>query len=98
MDKTGFEWKKVGFEWKQLGKYWMDAANTKKYKGHNLYYIRGHLPINSALSFHGKIANITNERYATLASYKAPAFGNPGKSEFAPGLPRTLYLGVDYTF
>ncbi len=85
-------------EWTKLGSYWMDAANTHRYKGHDLYNYRINVPVNAALSLHGKLVNITDERYATAASYKAPAFGRPGVLEFAPGLPRTLYVGVDYVF
>lgn len=85
-------------EWVKLGSYWMDAANTRRYRGHDLYNYRINLPVHSAIQLHGKVQNITDERYATAARYKAPAFGNPGESEFAPGLPRTFYFGIDFIF
>ena len=85
-------------EWIRLGRYWMDAENSERYKGHNLYNYRINMPIRSTLYIHGKVTNITDERYATAASYKTPAFGNPGVSEFSPGIGRTIFLGVDYTF
>ncbi len=40
--------------------------------------------------------NLTDRRYATAAAYRAAAFGNPERFEYAPGLERTLYVGLNY--
>jgi len=85
-------------EWVHLGKYQMDQANTHRYDGHDLLNLRFNYPVSKTLECYGRIINLTDKRYATAATYKAAAFGNPEKFEFAPGLPRTLYAGINYRF
>lgn len=83
-------------QWQRLGKYWMDQANTQQYQGHSLYHLRASYPVTRALNVYARIENLTDKRYATAAAYRAAAFGNPERFEYAPGLERTLYLGVNY--
>jgi outer membrane receptor protein involved in Fe transport len=81
----------LGFavEWARIGKYWMDAANTTRYPGHDLLSVRANLPVTSSVTLFGRLSNITDERYAESAAYTT-ARGE----EYAPGMPRTFYLGV----
>jgi len=79
-------------EWVHLGDYWMDQSNTGKYDGHDLYNLRFNHRMDKQLNLFARVINVTDERYATAASISG------GNNEFAPGMPRTLYAGVDYKF
>ena len=79
-------------EWVHLGKYWMDQSNTTEYEGHDIYNLRMNHHVSQQMDVYARLMNVTDERYATAASFRR------GVSEFAPGMPRTLYAGVDYKF
>lgn len=78
-------------ELRRVGSYWMDPENTTRYEGHTLATLRAELPLYQGVSLFGRLTNITNTRYAELASYTI-ARG----AEFAPGMPRSLYIGLGY--
>lgn len=82
---------RVGVEWSRVGSYWMDAENTHRYPGHNLFSLSANVPVGSHLELIGRVVNLTDERFAESAVYTL-ARGE----EFAPGMPRTIYLGVEY--
>ncbi|HEY0720136.1 MAG TPA: TonB-dependent receptor [Gammaproteobacteria bacterium] len=84
---------KVSLEWTRLGRYWLDAANTHEYSGHNLLNLRANYPLAKRWELFGSITNLTDRRFAESASYTV-ARGD----EYAPGMPRTLYLGVQYNW
>jgi outer membrane receptor protein involved in Fe transport len=81
----------VSLEWQRIGKYWMDADNTHRYPGHDLFHVRASAPLAGGVSVFGRLANLTDERYAESAAYNA--FRG---EELAPGLPRTVYLGLQF--
>lgn len=85
-------------EWVHLGNYWMDQANTQKYAGHNLLNFRARYEVSKKSSVYARVMNVTDEKYATAASYKAAAFGNPEAFEYAPGMPLSLYVGYTQKF
>ena len=87
---------RIEVEWERLGEYWMDQANTYKYDGHSVYNLRADYPISKSLELYGRLMNLTDRRYATAAAYREAAFGSPEKFEYAPGLERTLYVGLGY--
>ena len=89
---------KMELEWVVLGEYWMDAANTNKYAGHDVFNLRMNHFINNKLELFARVMNVTDVRYATAAKYSAAAFGNPEKFEYSPGMPRTGYIGMKYKF
>jgi len=89
---------KLQAEWSHLGSYWMDQANTEKYKGHDLLNLKANYKLSKKASAYIRIMNAFDTKYATAATYKAPAFGNPEKFEYAPGMPATLYLGYNQKF
>ncbi len=82
---------RVELNWEHLGSYWLDDENTHQYEGHDLYHLRANYWLNKQLEIFGRIHNLSDERYATGAS-----FSQFNGEEFAPGLPRTLYAGVSY--
>jgi outer membrane receptor protein involved in Fe transport len=77
------------FEIVRLGRYWMDAANTHEYAGHTLMNVRAQYPLTRRLEAFARVLNVADERYAESAS-----FTEARGEEFAPGMPRTLYLGL----
>ncbi len=88
----------MSLEWQHLGAYWMDAENTEQYAGHDLLNLRVAYRVLNSTRVFVRAMNLTDERYASAASYSAPAFGNPAKYEYAPGAPRSVYLGVEQDF
>lgn len=76
-------------EWSRVGPYWMDAANTNEYEGHHVLNLQSSYDFTDRLSVFGRLNNVADTRYAERASYTA------GRGEeLAPGMPRTLYLGL----
>ncbi len=84
---------KMELEWVKLGGYWMDAANTYKYAGHDVFNLRVNHFISKDLELYGRLMNVADVRYATSAKYSSPT-----KIEYAPGMPRTAYVGMKYKF
>ncbi|MDT8453345.1 MAG: TonB-dependent receptor [Gammaproteobacteria bacterium] len=87
----------VELEWDRLGDYWMDDNNSYKYGGYNLFNLRSSYNLNDKLELYGRVMNITDKLYATNASY-SPAGFSAEKFEYAPGSPRAVYVGVNYSF
>ncbi len=83
---------RLSVEWIRLGAYWMDPANTVKYDGHDLINLRADVALPAGFSVSGRLMNLADERYADRATY-TPFRGE----ELAPGLPRSLYVGLEYT-
>lgn len=83
---------KLGLEWFHIGSYRMDQANTpgQKYAGHDLIHLRGNYFVTPAWEVYGRVMNLTDRRYA-----EAAAFTSSGR-EYAPGMPRTAYVGLVY--
>ncbi len=83
---------RLQLEWLHLSSYWMDQANTAKYDGHDLLNLRGNWALGKVVSLFGNIQNLTDERYAESASISS------NTQVYAPGLPRTLTMGVEGTW
>jgi outer membrane receptor protein involved in Fe transport len=81
----------LSVQWSLIGSYWQDPANTFKYGGHNLFHARASFPVAGHLTLSARVMNLTNKRYAETSGYTT-ARGQ----EFAPGMPRTVYAGVQY--
>jgi outer membrane receptor protein involved in Fe transport len=67
----------------------MDPSNENQYEGHHLFNVRGGYAVSDRIQAFARVNNVLDERYAERASFNA--FRG---EELAPGLPRTLYLGV----
>lgn len=76
-------------EWVKIGSYWMDQANTVKYGGHDLINLRGNWEITPQWGVFASIFNVADKRFAESASL------SQGTPVYSPGLPRTLYAGVE---
>lgn len=82
---------RIAAEWQRIGSYWMDAENSHRYPGHSLLSLHATVPVARQVELVGRMNNVLDRRYAEAAQYTA-ARGE----EFAPGMPRSLYLGVQY--
>jgi len=82
----------ASLEWVKMGSYKIDQANTAgiKYNGHNLLNLRASFFPTQAWEVYGRVINLADKRYAESASFRN------GAREFAPGMPRTAYIGAVY--
>jgi len=79
----------LGAEWTRVGAYWMDPQNTHRYPGHDMLNLRMNVPLTGGVGVFARLVNVTDVRFAESASFTA-ARG----LEYAPGMPRTLYVGL----
>lgn len=79
-------------EWVHMGSYWMDAANTVKYDGHDIFNLRLDYAVGEKISLFGKLTNLLDRRYADRADF---AFGD---ERYFPGEDRALFLGGTLRF
>lgn len=79
---------RVQLEWFRLGSYWLDAANTGKYSGHNLFNLRTNYPFSKSLEIYGNINNLFDKRYVETAG------GTGAAPTYSSGLPRTVFVGL----
>ena len=75
-------------EWVKMGSYWLDAANTGKYKGHELWNLRASYEFMKGMSVSGRVMNLTDKRYADSAG------GSGAAPTLSPGLPLTVFAGL----
>lgn len=80
----------VEAEWVSVGSYYTNAANTRRYDGHNLLHLRSEVLLTDRLAAFATLRNVTDELYAERADF---AFGN---DRFFPGEVRTLGFGLRY--
>jgi iron complex outermembrane recepter protein len=83
---------RVQLEWVRIGSYWLDAANTQKYSGHDLVNLRANWALSKDISLFGSIYNLGDRRYADSAQLSG---GTQPTPLLSPGLPRTLYAGLE---
>lgn len=81
----------VAAEAQRVGPYWMDPANTTRYDGHTLVNLRAEVPLLRGFGAFARVTNLLDERYAENAQFTA-ARG----AEYAPGMTRSLFIGVRY--
>ncbi|MBI4986767.1 MAG: TonB-dependent receptor [Rhodocyclales bacterium] len=82
----------VQIEWVKIGSYWLEASNSPtygKYPGHDLLNLRASYAPQKNLSVFGRIMNLADKRYADSASVSS------NTAVYAPGLPRSYYVGIE---
>jgi outer membrane receptor protein involved in Fe transport len=85
----------VSAEWSHVGGYFTDPENLHSYDGYDVFNLEATTPSFHGLSIVGRLANVTNKRYAVTASYNP--FAPAGQQDrYTPGMPRTFYLGLQY--
>ena len=83
----------LAFEIEHMDSYFTDAANLHEYEGHTLYHTRLTRNFSESLKGYLRIDNLFDKEYAERADYNA--FGG---DRYFPGLPREVYIGLEYTF
>ena len=87
---------RVGLEYQRIGSYFTNTANTKTYAGYNLLNLRlGYRlpqPAVRGLEVWANVINLGNALYATLVT------ANQYGTTYTAAAPRSLTLGVGYTF
>ena len=81
----------LSLEWIHLGSYWTDPENTSKYDGHELVNLRASVPVTDRITLFSRIINLTDRLYAERVTYNT--FRG---DEFAPGIPRSGYVGIRF--
>jgi iron complex outermembrane receptor protein len=84
---------RIVLEWAHLGKYAEDPANTKFYSGYELFNINANYNVNNRAEVFGRVINAANRRFAELVTYDAFQ-----KDQYTPGTPRSVFLGLKYTY
>ncbi len=83
---------RLALGWSRVGRYWMDPENTAAYEGHDLLNLRAEAPLPGNVAAFARLMNVTNERFAERAQ-----FSQFRGAEFAPGRPRALFVGLEWT-
>jgi outer membrane receptor protein involved in Fe transport len=78
-------------EWRHTGTYYLDAENSERYPGHDLWHARWHWQLDNT-TLNVRIDNLLDSDYAERADY---AFGN---HRYFPGWPRRVTIGLAYDF
>ncbi|MEI7447265.1 MAG: TonB-dependent receptor, partial [Burkholderiales bacterium] len=82
----------VEVEWTKVGPYWLEASNSAafgRYDGHGLWNLRAAWPIAPRVALFGRVTNLTDVRWADSASVSS------NTAVYSPGLPRSVFVGVD---
>jgi iron complex outermembrane receptor protein len=77
-------------EFVHQGSYYLNAANTAKYSGHNLFNLRAVWRASEAWSFTLRVNNLTDELIADRADF---AFGD---YRYVPGREREIFLQASF--
>ena len=83
----------LSLEIEHMDSYYTDAANLHEYEGHTLDHARFNREFSESLKGYLRIENLTDKRYAERADFNA--FGG---DRYFPGLPREVYVGLEYNF
>ncbi|NNF04584.1 MAG: TonB-dependent receptor [Rhodothermales bacterium] len=81
----------IALELNHVSPYWMDPANSSTYEGHDILALRAALDVTDHVRLFVRVTNLTDELYAERATFNA--FRG---DEFAPGLPRSVYVSLRY--
>ena len=77
-------------EWLHQGGYFLDAANTARYDGHDLFNLRWSKALAGGLSVSARLINLTDRRFAERADL---AFG---QFRYFPGAGRELFIALTW--
>ena len=84
---------RVAAEWSKTGQYYGDPENTQKYEGFDVVTLHGNYMIRNIGEFFVRVTNVTNEKYAEVATYNAF-----NKWQYTPGTPRSVFAGLRYNW
>jgi hypothetical protein len=84
---------RVAVEWSHTGRYYGDPENTQTYDGFNLWALHGNYMIHNMGEFFVRVTNLTNVKYAEVATYNAF-----NEWQYTPGTPRSVFAGLRYNW
>ncbi|MCL2915238.1 TonB-dependent receptor [Shewanella corallii] len=79
-------------EVQSIGDYWMDNENSRRYEGYTIANLKLNYELNSQLSLHARVSNLTDKQYALQSQLRY------GREQIQPGAPRMIYAGLSYQF
>lgn len=82
---------RISIEWQHINKYFMDQANSKSYKGYDVFNLRAGYEWKS-FEVWANLMNVSDELYATVA--RATRWGQ----SYSLGKPRHITFGIGYKF
>ena len=80
---------RLAVEWSKTGSYYGDPENTQTYEGFDLFSLHGNYMIRNIGELFVRVTNVTNEKYAEVATYNAF-----NKWQYTPGTPRSVFAGL----
>lgn len=93
---------RLAMELVHLDEYWMNNANTQSYPGHTLLNLRGSYKFAKGWETWLHVRNVTDEHYSDSASSScttaATACTPNTQNTYTPGAPRSVMLGIAYTY
>ena len=92
---------RIALEAVHQGRYWMNNANTVEYQGHALLNLRASYQLARGLEAWAQVRNLMDKRYADSASSSYAGTGSyapNSQNQYTPGAPRSVMLGLGYTF
>lgn len=73
-------------EWVHVGAYWLDAGNSERYRGHDLWHLRWQRALAEDWQLAVRVMNLGNRRYAERADLAFATF------RYFPGAGRSLFV------
>ncbi len=80
-------------ELQHLGAYFLEPENLREYPGHEVLNLRARYEFNDRLSATVRLLNLTDQRYAERADFTTFT-----DERYFPGLPRRVFVGLEYRF
>jgi len=77
-------------EWQRMGGYFTDPENRHRYGGHDIINLRARWQLSPALTLSARLVNVLDTEYAERAD-----FTSFGGDRYFPGVPRSLFVGVE---
>ncbi|HRQ64172.1 MAG TPA: TonB-dependent receptor, partial [Xanthomonadaceae bacterium] len=77
-------------EWVYQGGHYLDAANTRRHGGHDLWHLRWQRDLRAGLGLSARLTNLADRRYAERADF---AFG---QFRYFPGAGRQIFVALHY--
>ena len=89
----GLEATRIEVELAEMGSYYTDPENLHEYDGHTLLNLRASYSPLANIKLYARLLNATDRDYAERADYT----GFSGDRYF-PGMPRSLFVGAEYSW
>lgn len=86
---------RVALEWQHVGRYYLNPEDTFDYEGHNLLHLRVQHRVTDDWLLFARLMNVTDQDYAERADVTAFPVVEP---RYFVGLPRSLYMGFEWSY